>query len=51
MELYGFANAIVQHFVSYGCTCMGMVVTEAIMWLLKQGIFCDAIISYVKLKY
>ena len=38
MELYGFANAIDQHFVSYGCACMDMVVTEAITWLLKQGI-------------
>ena len=39
MELCGFANAIDQHFVSYGCACMGMVVTEAITWLLKKGIF------------
>ena len=57
MELYGFANAIDQHFVSYGCACMvhnhvmclygaqprngfcNNYVTEAITWLLKQGIF------------
>lgn len=25
--------------LSYRCTCMGLVVTEALMWLLQKGIF------------
>ena len=39
MELCGFTNAIDQYSVSYGCACMDMIITEAITWLLKQGIF------------
>ena len=32
---------------SSGCTCMGLVVIEAITWLLRKGIFCMMIIDSI----
>ena len=37
MELYGFANSVDQHPVSYGCICMGLINIESLTWLLKEG--------------
>ena len=32
MELYGFANFVDKHPVSYGCACMVLVVLEVLTW-------------------
>ena len=45
MKLYGFANAVDYQSVPYGCACLGLIVLEALTWLLKKGIFIIMIIS------
>ena len=37
MELYGFANSVDQHPLSYGCICMGLINIESLIRLLKEG--------------
>ena len=37
MKLYGFANSVDQHPVSYGCICMGLINIEYLTRLLKEG--------------
>ena len=34
MKLYGFANLVEQHLVTYEYASISLVVTEASMWLL-----------------
>ena len=42
MELYGLANAVELHPMSYGCAYMGyVVIVEAISYVaIKEGDFC-----------
>ena len=45
MKLYGFANFVEQHLVSYEYSGISLVVIEASKWLYGGGFYCMTVIN------